>query len=141
MQWERYGYLLRINKTPLKCILILVTNSTMWGYPLTLSSNLQTTSGCLRIQPSADLSTWTWHQIPRGRGLSPTRLPFPPRSDANHTSRLSPMVVTHQLRSEVPGSSSSGSINLPERLTDPKATHHSLDHGVITKGHNLGTAR
>lgn len=103
-----------------------------------------------------------------GKGFSPLR-PLP-ISDANHKSRLLPVLLSNWLeiggfgdplqlrmpianpgcylsfcptgcKAEVPTAPSLGSTDLLKLLTEFRKLIHSLDYGLIINGYNSGTAR
>ena len=105
---------------------------------LTPTSEPLTHSGS-RIELGQPLPAWRHCQIPQLKGSVPPDCspPPPPHSDVSHKPGRQLCLTPTSYRSEVPKTSSSGSINVPEQLTEAP---YSVDDWFILKAYNSGAA-
>lgn len=102
-------------------------------------SNSQTPAGCPRTQPTSDATYPVTAPESQVKGFVLQDCPPLPSPGTGHKLKV-PVLLTYQLQLEVP-TTSLGSINLPEWLTELRVTYYLLDHQFILKSCNSGTAR
>lgn len=105
------------------------------GEPLTHSGS--------RIELGQPLPAWRHCQIPQLKGSVPPDCSPPPtcHSDVSHKPGRQLCLTPTSYKSEVPKTSFSGSINVPEQLTEFTEALYSVDDWFILKAYNSGAAR